>query len=89
MVEGFEDAAELFEAGALAAADPPDGLDDVGGVLTSGGVSSIGSSLTGVASPLSSDASDSSPVLFFFTFFVFRTLALDLVPVEEEEVGGW
>lgn len=64
--------------------------DLVGGVLTSEGVSSIGSSLTGVASPLSieCDGSGSSPALFFLTFFVFRTLVLDLVP-DEEEGGGW
>lgn len=39
--------------------------------------SSIGSSLTGVASPLSSDwlaESSSSPFFFFFSFFAFRVL---------------
>lgn len=51
----------------------------------------MGSSLTGVASPLSVDCCDeswSSPVLFFLTFFVFRTLVLDLVPDEDDD-GGW
>lgn len=82
----------LLEAGALDVVAPTDVFEeDMGGVLTSDGISSIGSSLTGVASPLSTDwcdGSGSSPDLFFFTFFVFRTLVLDLVPDEEEE-GGW
>lgn len=52
-------------------------------------MSSMGSSLTGVASPLSIDCCESwsSPLLFFFTFFVFRTLVLDLFPDEEEDGG--
>lgn len=63
----------------------------MGGVLLCDGISSIGSSLTGVASPLSTDCRDgsgSSPVFLFFTFFVFRTLVLDLVPDDEVD-GGW
>lgn len=81
----------LLEAGAFAVAVLTEGFEEMGGVLMSDGMSSIGSSLTGVASPLSTDwcdGSGSSPVFFFFTFFVFRTLALDLVPDEEED-GGW
>lgn len=67
------------------------GLEETGGVFESDGISSIGSSLTGVASPLSTDwceGSGSSPAFFFFTFFVFWTLVLDLVPDEDED-GGW
>lgn len=81
----------LLEAGAFVVAVPTDGFEEIGGVLMSEGISSIGSSLTGVASPLSTDwcdGSGSSPVFFFFTFFVFRTLVLDLAPDEEED-GGW
>lgn len=84
-------AALLLEAGALVAAAPTGAFEEMGGVLMSEGISSIGSSLTGVASPLSTDwcdGSGSSPVFFFFTFFAFRTLVLDLVPDEEED-GGW
>lgn len=91
MVEGLTGAEELLEAGALEVVEPTGGFDEMGGVLVCEGISSIGSSLTGVASPLSTDCCDgsaSSPALFFFTFFVFRTLVLDLVP-EEEEDGGW
>lgn len=90
MVEGLTDEAEPLEAGALVVIVPPRGFEDIGGVLLSEGTSSIGSSLTGVASPLSTDCdgSGSSPVLFLFTFFVFRTLVLVFVPDEEED-GGW
>lgn len=81
----------LLEAGALVVAVPTGGFEEMGGVLVSEGISSIGSSLTGVASPLSTDwcdGSGSSPVFFFLTFFVFRTLVLDLVPDEDDD-GGW
>lgn len=81
----------LLDAGALLVEAPAEGFEETGGVLMSEGISSIGSSLTGVASPLSTDWCDgsaSSPVFFFFTFFDFRTLVLDLVPDEEED-GGW
>lgn len=84
-------AAVLFEAGLLVAEVPTGGFEEMGGVLLSDRISSIGSSLTGVASPLSTDccdASGSSPPFFFFTFFVFRTLLLDLVPDDEDD-GGW
>lgn len=72
------------------AAVPVGGLEETGGVLVRVGTSSIGSSLTGVASPLSTDwfdGSDSSPLFFFLTFLVLTVLALVLVP--EEEDGGW
>lgn len=91
LVEGLTGAAVLLETGALEVVEPAGGLEEMGGVLVWDGISSIGSSLTGVASPLSTDCCDgsgSSPVFFFFTFFVFKTLALDLVPDEEED-GGW
>lgn len=81
----------LLEGGALVVVAPTWGFAEMGGVFMGDGISSIGSSRTGVASPLSTDWSDgsgSSPVFFFFTFFVFRTLVLDLVPDEEED-GGW
>lgn len=55
LVEGLTGAAELLEAGAFEVADPTEAFEDMGGVLTSDGISSIGSSLTGVASPLSTD----------------------------------
>lgn len=91
LVEGLTGAAVLLEAGALEVVVPTGGLEEMGGVLVWEGISSIGSSLTGVASPLSTDCCDgsgSSPVFFFLTFFVFKTLALDLVPDEEDD-GGW
>lgn len=91
LVEGLTGAEVLLEAGALVVAALDGGLEEIGGVLESDGISSIGSSLTGVASPLSTDwcdGSGSSPVFFFFSFFVFWTLVLDLVPDEEED-GGW
>ncbi len=91
LVEGLPGAAVLFEAGTFVVATPTVGFEEMEGVLMSEGISSIGSSLTGVASPLSTDWCDgscSSPVFFFLTFFVFRTLVLDLVPDEEED-GGW
>ena len=74
----------------MATAEPDAGFEVIGGVLLMG-ISSIGSSLTGVASPLSADwcdGSGSSPGFFFFTFFVLRTFVLDLVPDDEED-GGW
>lgn len=91
LVEGLTGAAVPLEAGALVVVVLDGGFEEMGGVLVSEGISSIGSSLTGVASPLSTDwcdGSGSSPVFFFFNFFVFRTLVLDLVPDEEED-GGW
>lgn len=91
LVEGLTGAVELLEAGALVVVAPTGGFEETGDVFTSEGISSIGSSLTGVASPLSTDwcdGSGSSTVFFLFTFFVFRTLVLDLVPDEEED-GGW
>lgn len=69
---------------------PVGGLEDTGGVLVSVGTSSIGSSRTGVASPLSTDwcdGSGSSPLFFFFTFLGFSTLVLGLVP-EDDDDGG-
>lgn len=68
------------------------GFEERGGVLLSEGTSSIGSSLTGVASPLSIDSCDgscSSPGFFFFTFLVFRTLVVLDLFTEDEEDGGW
>lgn len=90
LVEGLTGAAGLLEAGDLVVVPPTGGFEEMGDVLMSEGISSIGSSLTGVASPLSidwCDGSGSSPVLLLFTFFVFRTLVLDLVPDEEEDGG--
>lgn len=55
LVDGLTGAAVLLEAGALEVAAPTEAFEDTGGVLTSEGISSIGSSLTGVASPLSTD----------------------------------
>lgn len=81
----------LLEGGALVVAVPTGGFEEMGGVFVSEGISSIGSSLTGVASPRSTDwcdGSGSSPVFFFLTFFVFRTLVLDFAPDEEDD-GGW
>lgn len=87
MVEGL-DTPVLLEAGALETAAPAGGLEDNGGVLLCEGISSIGSSLTGVASPLSIDCCDcsASSVFFFLIFLFFRTLVLDLVP-DEDDVG--
>lgn len=51
----------------------------------------MGSSRTGVASPLSTDwwdDSPSSPVFFLLTFLLFRTFVLVLLP-DEEEGGKW
>lgn len=91
LVEDLTDEAVLLEGGALDDAVLTAGLEEMGGVFVCDGTSSMGSSLTGVASPLSTgccDASGSSPAFFFFIFFVFRTLVLDLAPDEEED-GGW
>lgn len=91
LVEGLAGATVLLEAGALVVEAPTRGFDETGGILMDEGISSIGSSLTGVASPLSTDwcdGSGSSPVFLLFTFFVFNTLALDLEP-DEEDAGGW
>lgn len=55
LVEGLTGAAVLLEAGALVVAALDGGLEEIGDVLESDGISSIGSSLTGVASPLSTD----------------------------------
>lgn len=55
LVDGLTGSAVLLEAGALEVAAPTEAFEDTGGVLTSEGISSIGSSLTGVASPLSTD----------------------------------
>lgn len=88
LVGALAGAAELLEVGAFVDAVLVEGLEDNGGVFVRGGMSSIGSSLTGVASPLSTecwDASASSPVFFFFTFFVLSTLVLVLVPDEEDD----
>lgn len=64
------------------------GLEEIGGVLELD-ISSIGSSLTGVASSLSTGCccSASSPGLFFLIFFDFRILVLDLAPDEEDDGG--
>lgn len=80
----------LFTAGTLEAEALPGGLEDTGGVLLCEGISSIGSSLTGVASPRSMACCDGSASSAFFrlTFLVFRTLELDFVPVEDEDGGG-
>lgn len=88
LVEGL-DTLVLLEAGALEAAALDGGLEDMGGVLPCEGISSIGSSLTGVASPLSIDCCDgsASSVFFFLIFLFLRTLVLDLVADEEEDVG--
>lgn len=45
----------LLEDEALGTAELDEGFDETGGVLLGVGISSIGSSLTGVASPLSAD----------------------------------
>lgn len=55
LVEGLTGVAVLLEAGALVVVAPTGDLEETGGVLMSEGISSIGSSLTGVASPLSTD----------------------------------
>lgn len=55
LVGGLTGAAVLLEAGALVVAVPTEGFEEIGGVFVSEGISSIGSSLTGVASPLSTD----------------------------------
>lgn len=84
-------AAALLDAEALLVVAPAWGFEETGGVLTGEGISSMGSSLTGVASPLSTawwDGSSSSPDFFFFSFFVFKALELDFDAVEEED-GGW
>lgn len=91
LVEDLLGAAALLEADALLVGAPAWGFEEVGGVLIGEGISSIGSSLTGVASPLSTawwDGSSSSPDFFFFIFFVFKALELDFAAVEEED-GGW
>jgi len=91
LVGGLADEAVLLEAGALEVAELTGGLEEMGGVLVFEAISSIGSSLTGVASPRSKDCCDgsaSSPVFFFFIFFDLRILVLDLVPDEEED-GRW
>lgn len=89
LVEGLG-TLELLEGGALETAAPTGGLEEMGGVLLCEGISSIGSSLTGVASPRSIDCRDcsDSSVFFFLTFLDLRTLVLDFVPDEEED-GGW
>lgn len=76
----------LLEAEALEGAAPAEAFDEMGGVFDCEDISSIGSSLTGVASPLSSEwceASPSSPV-FLFIFFDLMSLELDLFPVEDD-----
>lgn len=91
LVEDLLGAAELLEADALLVVVPAWGFEETGGVFMGDGISSIGSSLTGVASPLSTawwDGSSSSPDFFFFIFFVFKALELDFAAVEEED-GGW
>lgn len=55
LVEGLTGVAVLLEAGALEVAAPAEAFEDMGDVMTSDGISSIGSSLTGVASPRSTD----------------------------------
>lgn len=55
LVVGLESMAVLLDAEALEGAAPAGGLDEIGGVLVCEDISSIGSSLTGVASPLSSE----------------------------------
>lgn len=88
---GLTGVVEPLDGRALVVAVPTAGFEDTGGVLFRDGMSSIGSSLTGVASPLSTDWSDgsgSSPGFFFFTFLVLRSFALDLAPDEEVD-GGW
>lgn len=90
LVEDLLGAAELLEADALLVVAQAWGFEETGGVLIGEGISSMGSSLTGVASPLSTawwDGSSSSPDFFFLIFFVFKALELDFEAVEEEEVG--
>lgn len=90
LVEDLLGAAELFGADALLVLVLAWGFEEMGGVFTGEGISSMGSSLTGVASPLSMawwDGSSSSPDFFFFIFFVFKALELDFAAVEEEDEG--
>lgn len=85
LLAGFAGAAVPLEDVALGVAAPPEGrgLEEMGGVLVLEESSSIGSSLTGVASPLSRDCSGS----FFLIFLDFRTLLLDLATDEDEDGG--
>lgn len=90
MVDDLLGGAELLEVDALLVVAPDWDFEETGGVFMGDGISSIGSSLTGVASPLSTawcDGSSSSPDFFFFIFFVFKTLELDFAAVEEEDGG--
>lgn len=82
-------AAVPLEDVALGVVAPPEGrgLEEMGGVLALEESSSIGSSLTGVASPLSRDCSGSSPGFFFLIFLDFRTLVLDLATDEDKDGG--
>lgn len=83
----FPVAAALLVAVALAAV-PVGALEELGGALEREGTSSIGSSRTGVASPLSidwCDGSESSPFFFFLSFLALTVLLLVLDP---EEAGG-
>lgn len=87
LAEGLLDVALLLEAGDFVTSPEDTGFEETGGVLTGDGTSSMGSSRTGVASPLSMDCWDdsrSSPGFFFFTFLFLITLALDFVPDEED-----
>ena len=91
LVRGLSGCRSTLEEGALPTPEPDAGFEEMGGVLLIEGISSISSSLTGVASPLSAewcDGSGSSTRFLFFTFFVLKTFVLDLVPDDEED-GGW
>lgn len=91
LAEGLVAAAVLLEAGDFVVS-PACGFEEIGGVFTGDGTSSMGSSRTGVASPRSMDCwddSSSSPGFFFFTFLLLTTLVLDFVPDDEEDGGWW
>lgn len=91
LVEDLLGTVALLEADALLEVVPPWGFEETGGVFMGEGISSMGSSLTGVASPRSTawwDGSSSSPDFFFFIFLVFKALELDFAVAEEED-GGW